>query len=112
MFALPPIADIQQRGGCVGRDLNAASIVPRATFVLSLRRRDCELCLSVTSAATAAKKSCFGLDDLATEQLIRDATAADRSAVDLYHFTRRLNGALDSEGRQRLVKMMVASRLC
>lgn len=54
----------------------------------------------------AVIKSCFGLDDLTTEQLIRDATAADRSAVDLYHFTRRLNGVVDSEGRQRLVKMM------
>jgi uncharacterized tellurite resistance protein B-like protein len=51
-------------------------------------------------------KSCFGLDDLATVQLIRDAAAAVRSAVDLYHFTRRLNTVLDNEGRQRVVKMM------
>lgn len=51
-------------------------------------------------------KSCFGLDDLATAQLIRDAAAAVRSAVDLYHFTRRLNTVLDNEGRQRVVKMM------
>src|SRR5262245_8229979 len=55
----------------------------------------------------AVLKSCFGLDDLATAQLIRDAAAADRSAVDLYHFTRRLNN-LDKEGRQRTVKMMWA----
>ena len=51
-------------------------------------------------------KSRFGLDDLAVAQLIRDATEAARSAVDLYHFTRRLNGVLDNEGRQRAVKMM------
>ena len=54
----------------------------------------------------AILKSCFGLDHLTTVQLIHDAAAADRSAVDLYHFTRQLNDALDNEGRQRIVKMM------
>ena len=54
----------------------------------------------------AVLKSCFGLDDLATAQLIRDAAVADRSAVDLYHFTRQLNNELDHESRQRTVKMM------
>jgi uncharacterized tellurite resistance protein B-like protein len=38
--------------------------------------------------------------------LIHDAAAADRSAVDLYHFTRQLNDVLDDEGRQRIVRMM------
>lgn len=51
-------------------------------------------------------QSCFGLDDPAVAQLIRDATEAARSAVDLYQFTRQLNGVLDDEGRQRVVKMM------
>jgi uncharacterized tellurite resistance protein B-like protein len=54
----------------------------------------------------AVLKSYFGLDDLTTVQLIHDAAAADRSAVDLYHFTRPLNDVLDDEGRQRIVKMM------
>ena len=54
----------------------------------------------------AVLKSCFGLDHLTTVQLIHDAAAADRSAVDLYHFTRQLNDVLDDEGRQRIVKMM------
>jgi uncharacterized tellurite resistance protein B-like protein len=54
----------------------------------------------------AILKSCFGLDDLTTVQLIHDAAAADRSAVDLYHFTRQLNDVLDDEGRRRIVKMM------
>jgi len=54
----------------------------------------------------AVLKSCFGLDDLATAQLMHDAAAADRNAVDLYHFTRQLNDVLDNEGRQRTVKMM------
>src|SRR5215468_6462683 len=54
----------------------------------------------------AVLKSCFGLDDLATAQLMHAAAAADRNAVDLYHFTRQLNDVLDNEGRQRIVKMM------
>jgi uncharacterized tellurite resistance protein B-like protein len=40
-----------------------------------------------------------------TIQLIHDAAAAARSAVDLYHFTRQLNEVLDNEGRRRIVKM-------
>lgn len=54
----------------------------------------------------ALLKSHFDLDDLAVAQLIRDAAEAARSAVDLYHFTRQLNGVLDSQGRQHVVKMM------
>jgi uncharacterized tellurite resistance protein B-like protein len=54
----------------------------------------------------AVLKSGFGLDDLTTVQLIEDAVAADRIAIDLYHFTRQLNDVLDDEGRCRIVKMM------
>jgi uncharacterized tellurite resistance protein B-like protein len=54
----------------------------------------------------AVLKSRFGLDDLTTIQLIQDAAAAERNAVDLYHFTRQLSDVLDNEGRQRIVKMM------
>jgi len=54
----------------------------------------------------ALLKSYFGLDDLAVAQLIRDATEAAGNAIDLYHFTRHLNGVLDNEGRQHTVKMM------
>lgn len=54
----------------------------------------------------AVLRAGFGLDDLTTVQLIEDAVAADRSAIDLYHFTRQLNDVLDDEGRRRVVKMM------
>jgi len=54
----------------------------------------------------AVLKSYFWLDDPTTAQLIRDAATADRSAIDLYHYIRRVNDVLDSEGRQRIVKMM------
>jgi uncharacterized tellurite resistance protein B-like protein len=51
-------------------------------------------------------KSGFELDDLTAALLIDDAAAADRSAIDLYHFTRQLNAVLDEEGRREIVRMM------
>ena len=54
----------------------------------------------------AVLKSRFGLDDLTTDQLVNDGVAANRKAIDLYHFTRQLSDALDDEGRRRIVRMM------
>jgi uncharacterized tellurite resistance protein B-like protein len=54
----------------------------------------------------AVLKSRFGLDALTTSQLINDSVAANRKAIDLYHFTRRLSDVLDDEGRRRIVRMM------
>ena len=54
----------------------------------------------------AVLKSSFGLDHLTTAQLIDSAAAAERNAIDLYHFTRQLNEALDDDGRRRIVGMM------
>ena len=54
----------------------------------------------------AVLKTRFGLDDGATTELIEAASAADREAVDLYHFTRLLNRSLNEEGRKRIVEMM------
>jgi uncharacterized tellurite resistance protein B-like protein len=48
----------------------------------------------------------FDLDEPGTEKLIDAAIAADREAVDLYHFTHLINRALDEEGRRRIVEMM------
>jgi uncharacterized tellurite resistance protein B-like protein len=48
----------------------------------------------------------FALDDAATIELIDAAIAADRDAVDLYHFTSLINRALDEDGRLRMVEMM------
>ena len=39
----------------------------------------------------------FGLDE---------ATEAEHEAIDLYHFTRAINRALDEDGRRRVVEMM------
>ena len=54
----------------------------------------------------AVLKHRFALDDTATAELIDAAIAADRDAVDLYHFTSLINRALDADGRLRMVEMM------
>ncbi len=54
----------------------------------------------------AILKNQFELDDAKTDALIEAATAADREAIDLYHFTSLLNRSLDEAGRLRIVEMM------
>jgi uncharacterized tellurite resistance protein B-like protein len=51
-------------------------------------------------------KSSFALDDRTAAQLVEQAVAVDRRAIDLYHFTRQLNESIDDEGRRRTVRMM------
>lgn len=51
-------------------------------------------------------KQCFNLDDAATDELVAEATEAEQKAVDLFHFTARLNRSLDEAGRARMVEMM------
>src|SRR5439155_1522758 len=51
-------------------------------------------------------KNGFNLDDEGTVELIDEASAADRDAVDLYHFTSLINRSLDEAGRRRIVEMM------
>ena len=48
----------------------------------------------------------FDLDETQTNTLLAEATQAEHKAVDLYHFTRLLNRALDEDGRRRMVEMM------
>src|SRR5262245_5159353 len=51
-------------------------------------------------------KQRFALDDAATGELIDAAVAADRDAIDLYHFTSLINRTLDDDARRRLIEMM------
>jgi len=48
----------------------------------------------------------FRLDAADADELLAEATAMERQAVDLYSFTTRLNRALDEKGRARVVEMM------
>ena len=54
----------------------------------------------------AVLRSHFDLDDPATDRLLRESAAVDRTAVDLCRFTRQLNQFLNDESRRRLVRMM------
>jgi uncharacterized tellurite resistance protein B-like protein len=54
----------------------------------------------------ALLKARFSLTDALTDELIVTATAADREAVDYYHFTHLLMGCLDEPGRIRVVEML------
>jgi uncharacterized tellurite resistance protein B-like protein len=54
----------------------------------------------------AVLKARFSLTDALTDELIVTAEAADRDAVDLYHFTHLLMGCLDEKGRLRVVEML------
>jgi uncharacterized tellurite resistance protein B-like protein len=80
--------------------------LPTAALLVRVATVESEMSEARRGKLHAALKSGFGLDDLTTVQLIDDAVAADRNAIDLYHFTRQLNDVLDDEGRYRIVKMM------
>src|SRR5205823_12878067 len=54
----------------------------------------------------AVIKRQFGLDEATTDELVAEATEAEREAIDLYHFTRALNRSLDEARRRRVVEMM------
>jgi uncharacterized tellurite resistance protein B-like protein len=54
----------------------------------------------------ALLRSQFSLDDSLTDELIDTAVAADREAVDFYHFTHLLMRSLNEEGRLRVVEML------
>ncbi|MBR1271923.1 TerB family tellurite resistance protein [Bradyrhizobium sp. AUGA SZCCT0222] len=54
----------------------------------------------------AVLKSHFDLSDVATVQLIQESIEVDRTAADLYHFTRQILQFMNDESRRRIVQMM------
>jgi len=48
----------------------------------------------------------FALDPVATDELIAEAAADDREAVDFYHFTSLIMRTLDEAGRLNIVEML------
>ena len=77
-----------------------------ATLLTRVATVDSDMSEARRGELHAVLKAYFGLDDVTVTQLIHNAAAANRAAVDLYHFTRQLNDVLDDEGRKRIVKMM------
>ena len=51
-------------------------------------------------------KQRFELDDAKAGELVEQAIDADQKAIDLYHFTHRLNETLDDKERLRMIEMM------
>lgn len=96
------IEDARLRNQFENKDCRLAT----AALLIRVATVDSEMSEARRGKLHAVLKLGFGLDDLATVQLIDDAAAADRSAIDLYHFTRQLNDVLDDAGRCRIVKMM------
>lgn len=54
----------------------------------------------------ALLKARFSLTDDLTAELVEAAVAADREAVDFYHFTHLLTGCLDEPGRLGVIEML------
>ena len=51
-------------------------------------------------------RACLVHGEAAAAELVEQATAADREAIDLYRFTHVLSGTLDATARLRLIEMM------
>ena len=77
-----------------------------AALLVHVATLDGDLSEDVREKLHAVLKGPYNLDDVATEELIDAAIAADRDAVDFYHFTSLINRMLDDDGRRRIVEMM------
>jgi uncharacterized tellurite resistance protein B-like protein len=100
------ISNLIEDAGPGNRLENKDGRLAAAALLIRVATVNSEMSAARREALHAVLKSGFGLDDPTTVQLIDDAAVAEGSAIDLYHFTRQLNDALDDEGRRRIVKMM------
>jgi uncharacterized tellurite resistance protein B-like protein len=100
------VSGLAEDAGLKGRAESKDCRLATAALLIRVATVEREMSQARRGRLHAVLKSSFGLDDVTTVRLIDDAAAADRSAIDLYHFTRTLNDVLDEEGRRRIVKMM------
>ncbi|MGM4915667.1 TerB family tellurite resistance protein [Tardiphaga sp. 813_E8_N1_3] len=101
-FISRAIEDVNQRKNVEQREL----LIDTAALLIRVATVHNELSDIRRARLHAILKSQYGLDDTATAQLLVDADAVARSAVDLYRFTRQLNESLDDDGRRRIVQLM------
>lgn len=101
-FISRAIEDANQRKHIEQREL----LTVTAALLIRVATVDSELSDVRRARLHAIFRSNDGLDDAAAAQLLVDADAVARSAVDLYRFTRQLNGLLDDDGRRRIVQLM------
>jgi len=96
------LADGDKPGGLDNRELRLCT----AALLVHAASIDDGISDAGRSQLSALLKQRFNLDDAATFELIEQAIVAEQKAVDLYHFTRRLNESLDDKERLRLIEMM------
>jgi uncharacterized tellurite resistance protein B-like protein len=80
--------------------------VAAAALLVHVATLDHDLTDSTRQKLGALLKVQFSLTDALTDELIQAAVAADRDAVDFYHFTHLLMRTLDEQGRLRVVEML------
>jgi uncharacterized tellurite resistance protein B-like protein len=80
--------------------------VAAAALLVHVATLDHDLTDSTRQKLSALLKAQFSLTDALTDELIEAAVAADRDAVDFYHFTHMLMRTLDEKGRLRVVEML------
>jgi uncharacterized tellurite resistance protein B-like protein len=96
------LADGDKPGGLDDRELRLST----AALLVHAAAIDGGISAAGRGQLTALLRPRFGLDDAATFELIEQAIVADQKAVDLHHFTRRLNESLDDKERLRMIEMM------
>ena len=92
----------KQAGGFDDQDLRLAT----AALLVHAAAIDSNVSEAERIKLESLLKQRFTLDDAAVGKLIEQASAADEKAVDLYHFTHRLNDSLDENERLRVIEMM------
>jgi uncharacterized tellurite resistance protein B-like protein len=100
------IADLTEDGKHPSRFEEGDYRVAAAALLVHTAAIDGTIAPSERDRLHAVIKQRFDLDDETTDELVAEATEAEHEAIDLYHFTARLNRALDEKGRARVVEMM------
>jgi uncharacterized tellurite resistance protein B-like protein len=101
-FVADLAGDEKQAGGFSDNDFRVAT----AALLIHAAAVDGNISDAERGKLKNLLKQRFELDDAAAAELIERGAAADDKAVDLYHFTHLLNGALDEKERLRMIEMM------
>lgn len=100
------LADLTEDGKHPSRFEEGDYRIAAAALLVHTATIDGNITRSERDRLHAVLKQRFNLDDETTDELVAEATEAERQAIDLYQFTARLNRSLDEKGRARLVEMM------
>jgi uncharacterized tellurite resistance protein B-like protein len=80
--------------------------VAAAALLVHVATLEGDLSAAARDKLRAILKARFSLTDELTDELIEAAAAADREAVDFYHFTNLLMRTLNEQGRLQVVEML------